>query len=96
MTAALLLFAAMLAADNPAPVQAKVLYGSEPRNEQVADIELWISRALAKSGSPLALPHTGWIALTVERKGIDESSGFIIDGKVTEVTILSCLATPAA
>ena len=43
MTAAFLLCAAMLAADNPAPVQAKVLYGSEPRNEQVADIELWIS-----------------------------------------------------
>ena len=34
MTAALLLFAAMLAADNPAPVQAKVLYGTAAEQQQ--------------------------------------------------------------
>lgn len=84
MTAAFLLCAAMLAADNPALVQAKVLYSSEPRNEQVAHIETWISRAAVKSGSPLVLPLTGWIALTVERKRLHESNGFIMDGKATE------------
>ena len=25
---------------------------------------MWISKAVAKAGSPLTLPHTGWIALT--------------------------------
>jgi hypothetical protein len=84
MTAALLLFAAMLAVDNPAKVQAKVLYGTADEKQHRADIEDWISQALAKTGSPLVQPHISWIALTVERKRIDESNGFIIDGKVTE------------
>lgn len=86
MTAAFLLFAAMLAADNPAPVQAKVLDGSGLSIEQRADIELWISQAVAKSGSPLALPHTGWIVLTSDEQRLyaSKQGGFIIDGKVTE------------
>jgi hypothetical protein len=86
MTAAFLLFAAMLAADNPAPVQAKILYGSGLSIDQRADIELWISQAVAKSGSPLALSHTGWIVLTSDEQRLyaSKQGGFIIDGKVTE------------
>ena len=87
MTAAFLLFAAMLATDNPAPVQAKVLYGSGPRNERVADIDLWISQSVAKNGSPLALPHTGWIKLTSDDQRLytSKQGGFIIAGKASEL-----------
>lgn len=102
MTAAFLLFAAMLATDNPAPVQAKVLYGSGLSIEQRADIELWISQAVAKSGSPLALPYTGWIVLTGDDQRLytSKQGGFIIDGKVTEkdgkyeVEINACAGVP--
>lgn len=49
-------------ADNSAQVQAKVVYGAAA--EQRADIDLWISEAVAKCGSPVAQPQTGWTALT--------------------------------
>lgn len=86
MTAAFLLFAAMLAADNPAPVQAKILYGSGLSIDQRADTELWISQAVAKAGSPLAVPHTGWIVLAADYQRLYTSKrgGVIIDGKATE------------
>ena len=86
MNAWVLLCATILTADNPAQVQVKVLYGSGPRNEQVADIDLWISQSVVKSGSPLALPHTGWIKLTGDdiRLYTSEHGGFIIDGKASE------------
>jgi hypothetical protein len=99
---AFLLCAAMLAVDNSAPVQAKVLYGSGLSIEQRNDIELWISQAVAKSGSPLALPHTGWIVLTGDDQRLYTSKrgGFIIDGKATErngkyeVEINACAGVP--
>ncbi len=86
MNTAILLCAVVLAADNPAQVRAKVLYGTDQRKEQRADIELWISKAVAKSGSPVALPHTGWSALTGKNQRIytSKQGGCIIDGKVTE------------
>ena len=86
MNAWVLLCATILTADNSAEVQVKVLYGSGPRNEQVADIDLWISQSVVKSGSPLALPHTGWIKLNGDdiRLYTSEQGGFIIDGKASE------------
>ena len=54
MNAAILLCLAVLAAAAPSAVLAKALYGIEPSDEQRADIELWISQAVAKNGSPLA------------------------------------------
>lgn len=86
MNAWVLLCATILTADNPAQVQVKVLYGSGPRNERIADIDLWISQSVVKSGSPLALPHTGWIKLTDDdhRLYTSEQGGFIIDGKASE------------
>ena len=86
MSTAALLCAVVFAADNPAQVQAKVLYGTNQRIEQRADIELWISRAVAKTGARLVLPHTGWVALTAKNQRIytSKQGGFIIDGKATE------------
>jgi len=83
MNAALLCLA-LLAADAPSAVRAKVLYGSGPHNEQAADIELWISQAMAKNGSPLAKSYTGWIALTGDEQSFYSANGFFIDGTVTE------------
>ena len=73
------------AADNPAQIQARVLDGSG-HFEQAGDLELWISQAVAKKGSPLAKPYTGWIALNgdFQRLYTSKQGGFIIDGKVTE------------
>ena len=65
MTAAVLLCLLTVSAEDATAVRAKVLDGSG-RNEQVGDLELWISQAAAKVGSPLAKPYTGWIALTGE------------------------------
>ena len=90
MNAWILLFATILTADDPAQVQFNVLYGGEPRteqvNEHVAGIDLWVSQFVVKSGSPLALPHTGWIKLNGDdhRLYTSEQGGFIIDGKATE------------
>lgn len=86
MNAWILLCATILTADNPAQVQVKVLYGSGPRNEQVADIDRWISQSVVKGGSPLALPHTGWMKLTGDdiRLYTSDQGGFIIDGKSSE------------
>ena len=91
------------AVTNPAQVQAKVLYGTDRRDdEQVADVELWISKAVAKAGSPVALPHSGWFALTADYQRLYTSKhgGFIIDGKVTErngnyeIEIDACAGVP--
>lgn len=72
------------AADNSAQLQAKVVYGAAAEQQQRADIDLWISKAVAKCGSPVAQPQTGWIALTGESKRLHSGNGFYIDGKVTE------------
>lgn len=80
---AILLCAAMLAADDPAPVQVKVLYGTADENQQRADIDLWISRAVARTGCPLALPYTGWIALTDKSQRLHSANGLYIDGTAT-------------
>ena len=86
MTNAILLCAAMLAADDPAQVQAKVLYGTAAEQQHRADIELWISQAVAKTGSPLAQPYTSWIALTEKEQELYSwmQGGRIIKGKVSE------------
>lgn len=83
MNTAILLCSAILAADNSAQVQANVLYGTADENQQRADIELWISQAVAKTGSPIARPLTNWTALTGENQRIYTSKrgGCIIDGK---------------
>lgn len=86
MNYVILLCTTILTADIPAQVQSKVLFGSGPRNERVADIDLWISQSVVKSGSPLALPSTDWIKLTGkdQRLYTSEQGGFIIDGKASE------------
>lgn len=86
MHAAILLCATILATDNPAQVQAKVLYGTDARDEQRADIELWISKAVAKAGSPLARPYTSWIALANDSRRLytPKEGSFYIDGKAIE------------
>lgn len=64
MNAALLLCAALMAADPlTASVTVKVLYGTGD-NSQIAEIEPWISKAVADADSPVAAPYTGWIVLT--------------------------------
>jgi len=75
-----------LAVDDPAQVHAKVLYGTSHEKQLRANIELWISKAVAKAGSPLARPLTNWIALTGKNQRIHTSKqgGCIIDGKATE------------
>jgi hypothetical protein len=67
-------------------VRARVVYGSEPRKEKVADIEPWISKVVVKADNALALAQSDWITLTAEAKRIYTSpqGGVIIDGKVTE------------
>ncbi len=86
MNTFILLCAAMLAADDSAQVRVKVLYGTAEEKQQRADIELWISQAVEKAGSPLAQPHTSWISLTgkLQRLYTSPSGGFIIDGRATE------------
>ena len=74
----------MPAIDNLTQVQAKVVYGAAAEQQQSADIDLWISEAVAKKGSPLAQPQTGWIALAGESKRLHSDNGLYIDGKVTE------------
>ena len=101
MNTAILLCAVVLAADNPTHVRAKVLYGAAA-GQQRADIELWISKAVAKAGSPLALPHTGWVALSGKNQRIftSKQGGCIIDGKATvrdgkyKVVIDGCEGVP--
>jgi len=83
MTAAALLYLAVLAADAPSAVRAKVLYGTGLEDEQRADIELWISQAVAKNGSPLAKPYTGWIALTGDKQRLFMGE-FFINGKASD------------
>jgi hypothetical protein len=80
----LLLSSTVLADDNPAQVQAKVVFGSG--TEKAADVEIWIDRAAAKSGSPLVAPQSSWIGLTGDylRLYTSKQGGFIIGGKVTE------------
>jgi hypothetical protein len=51
------------AVGRPAQVQARVLDGSG-HNQKIGDMEIWISQAVAKKGSSLAKPYTGWITLT--------------------------------
>lgn len=86
MNIAILLCSVILAADDPAQVQARVLYGTDAQIEQRANVELWISRAAATNGSPLVFPDAGWIALTGDPQRLYTSTqgGFIIDGKATE------------
>ena len=81
MTAVLLCLAA-LAADDPSAVRVKVLHGTGPSDEQRSDIELWISQTVAKNGSPLAEPYTGWIALTGDEQRLF-MGWFFINGKAS-------------
>lgn len=76
---------ALLAAENPAQVRARVVFGSGPRNEQVADIEPWIRRAAANSGSPLATPATGWLGIHVDEQRIYTSpqGGVFLGGQAS-------------
>ncbi len=98
MNTTILLFAAILAAEGTTPVQAKVLYGTDVGQQQRADIELWISQAVARYGAPLTQPYTNWIPLNAEQRRLYTSpqGGFIIDGKATakagkfEVVIDAC------
>ena len=69
MNTAILFCFAMLAVDSPAQVQAKVLYGTGNDQQHRADIEIWISQAVGKTGSPLAQPLTDWIALAGKSAG---------------------------
>jgi hypothetical protein len=82
MTAAVLLCLAALAADDPSAVRAKVIYATGPSDEQRSDIELWISQTVAKNGSPLAEPYTGWIALTGDEQR-PFMGWFFINGKAS-------------
>ena len=86
MNTVILFCAAMLAAENQSQVQAKVWYGTAAEEQHPADIDLWISKAVAKAGSPVALSCSDWIALTgyYQRLYTSKQGGFIIDGKVTE------------
>ena len=81
-----ILSAVTFAADNPAQVQAKVLYGTAAEQQHRADIDLWISQAVMKTGSPLALPYTNWHALTAREQELYSSmqGGRIIKSKVSE------------
>ena len=96
-----ILLCAMLAAD-PSQVQAKVLYGTAAEQQQSADIEPWISRAVQAMGSPLAQPHSDWNGVSGELKRLYTSpqGGFIIDGKAIEregtyeVEINACAGIP--
>ena len=83
------------------PVKVKVIYGTSDKSQQ-ADIEPWISRAMAEAGSPLAATHADWIGLTSDLQRIHTSTegGIIVHGKVTQrngkydVTIDGCDGGP--
>ena len=85
MNIAILLCSVILTADSPAPVEARVLYGTASEGNQRNDIEPWICQAAAKFGSPLVLPHTVWVVLAGDQR-LDASrdGGFVIHGKVLE------------
>jgi hypothetical protein len=79
-------------------VRARLVLGSGPRKEKVADIEPWIS----KGGADYALmvPKTDWITVSAERTRLDSGNGYFLDGKVTEekgefnVEIKGCAGCP--
>lgn len=86
MNIAILLCSVILTADSPAPVEARVLYGTASEGNQRNDIEPWISQAAAKFGSPRVVPHTAWVALTGDHRSLDRSTkgGLLIDGKAAQ------------
>lgn len=71
MTAAFLLCAVVLAADNPAPVQAKVLDGSG-RNAQIDEASRIIDH-LAREPRSHRSPHPG-------RRRQDSAQGWVLRG----------------
>lgn len=83
MNAAMLLCAALMAA-NPlsASVTVKVVYGTSDESQK-AEIEPWISKAVADADSPVTATYTGWITLTGDEKELYSSmmGGRIIKGK---------------
>jgi hypothetical protein len=79
-------------------VRARVVLGSGPRKEKVADIEPWISKAGADYA--LVVPKTDWITISAEATRLDSGNGYFLDGTVTEekgefkVKIKGCVGYP--
>jgi len=66
-------------------VRAKVVYGSGPQKEKVADVEPWINKVV-KADYALVVPKTDWItvAQTAGATRLDSGNGYLLDGTVTE------------
>jgi hypothetical protein len=63
-------------------VRARVVQGSGPKKEKVADVEPWINKVL-KADYALVVPKTDWITVSAERTRLDSGNGYFLDGKVT-------------
>jgi len=81
---AILLCAAMFAADQPAQVQARGVDGTAAKQPHRADQDLWSSTAVAKAGSPLAQPP---LEGEVGRK--ESRVRFSVEGETTIIDIVS-------
>ena len=71
MNITILFCSIILVADDPAQVQARVLYGTDAQIEQRADVELWISRAAATNGSLLVFSSLSALSLRSPRSRAD-------------------------
>ena len=65
-------------------VRVRIVDGSEPRKQKVADVEAWIFKAVARAGYALASPKTEWTTLSAELKRLETGNGHYIDGSVTQ------------
>jgi len=99
MFAAVFCCAAILAADEPAGVQVKLLVRAKDEGSEVP-VEPWIVMGVTKSSDQIALPLTGWVTLTESDARVHSSNGFFVTGIVTkqggkyEVTIDGCNGGP--
>jgi hypothetical protein len=64
-------------------VRARVVRGSGPQKEKVADVEPWINKVV-KADYALVAPRTDWITVSAERTRLDYGNGYFLDGKVIE------------
>lgn len=64
-------------------VRARVVRGSGPQKEKVAEVEPWINKAV-KADYALVVPKTDWITVSAEATRLDSGNGYFLDGTVTE------------
>jgi hypothetical protein len=64
-------------------VRARVVRGSGPQKEKVADVEPWINKVV-KADYALVVPKTDWITISAEATRLDSGNGYFLDGTVTE------------